>query len=62
MRDGSPTAFPHLRLRSLKGTTAARGLIAAVLAAAALIAAANAGPARATQAPPPTVTHPSPSR
>jgi hypothetical protein len=41
--------LPHSRLRALGGTSTARGLAAAVLAVAALIAAADAGPARAAQ-------------
>ena len=43
-----PTALPHSRLRSVGGNPTARSVAAAVIAVAALITAANAGPARAT--------------
>lgn len=46
-----PTALPHSRLRSIGGTPTARSVAAAVIAVAALIIAANAGPARATDDP-----------
>ncbi|MFG2121923.1 hypothetical protein [Streptomyces sp. NPDC048710] len=54
---GHPTALPPSRPRPSGGNPAARGVAAAVLAITALITAANAGPARATDAPPspPTV-------
>ncbi|TVZ94237.1 hypothetical protein FB157_105305 [Streptomyces sp. BK340] len=59
---GRPTALPLSRPRPSRGTPAARGVAAAVLAIAALITAANAGPARATDAPPspPAVQQPQP--
>lgn len=43
-----PTARPRFRVRSIGGTPTARSVAAAVIAVAALITAANAGPARAT--------------
>ncbi|MGW0766072.1 hypothetical protein [Streptomyces sp. NPDC002676] len=50
--DGRPTALPdcrlpHPRLRACGGASTARGVAAAVIAVVALVAAANAGPARA---------------
>ncbi|RPE42341.1 hypothetical protein EDD90_5467 [Streptomyces sp. Ag109_O5-1] len=47
-----PTARPHSRMRSIGGTPTARSVAAAVIAVAALITAANAGPARATDGSP----------
>lgn len=43
-----PTASSPSRIRSVGGTPTARSVAAAVVAVAALITAANAGPARAT--------------
>ncbi|GGN04282.1 hypothetical protein GCM10011578_027450 [Streptomyces fuscichromogenes] len=48
----SPAALPPSRIRSIGGTPVARGVAAAVIAVAALITAANAGPARATDGSP----------
>ncbi len=47
-----PTALARSRMRSIGGTPTARSLVAAVIAVAALITAANAGPARATDSSP----------
>ncbi len=47
-----PTALPHSRIRPTGRTSAARGVAAAVIAAVALLLAANAGPARAAGTPP----------
>ena len=54
---GHPTALPLSRPRPTATTSTARGVAAAVLAVAALITAANAGPARTTDTPsnPPAV-------
>ncbi len=46
-RTSAPYAPPHSRIRPIGRTSTARGIIAAVIAAAALLLAANAGPARA---------------
>jgi hypothetical protein len=51
-----PTALPHSRLRSIGGTPTVRSVAAAVIAVAALITAANAGPARATDDTPRSTT------
>ncbi|MBB5928766.1 hypothetical protein [Streptomyces echinatus] len=47
-----PTALSHTHPRPAGRVTAARGVVAAVVAATALLLAANAGPARAADAPP----------
>ncbi|WP_406438162.1 hypothetical protein OHB00_26485 [Streptomyces sp. NBC_00631] len=47
-----PTALRRSRIRSLGGTPTARSVVAAVIAVGALITAANAGPARATDGSP----------
>ncbi|MCF3134071.1 hypothetical protein [Streptomyces olivochromogenes] len=54
-----PTALSHFRRPAIGGTPAVRGLTAALIAVAALITAANAGPARAVQDRPaaPTAQH-----
>ncbi|MEV5144205.1 hypothetical protein [Streptomyces sp. NPDC052727] len=46
-RTSAPYAPPHSRIRPIGRTPTVRGIIAAVIAAAALLLAANAGPARA---------------
>ncbi|MET8773107.1 hypothetical protein, partial [Streptomyces sp. NPDC004658] len=56
-RTSAPYAPPHSRIRPIARTSTARGIIAAVIAAAALLLAANAGPARAAgTAPAPAAT------
>jgi hypothetical protein len=50
---GRSSTLPHLRLRYAGNTPVARGVAAAVIAVVTLIAAANAGPARASDAPAP---------
>lgn len=47
-----PTALSHSRIRPVGRSSATRGVVAAVVAATALLLAANAGPARAADAPP----------
>ncbi|MEU9340430.1 hypothetical protein AB0D74_04295 [Streptomyces sp. NPDC048278] len=47
-----PTARSRSRVRSIGGTPTVRSVAAAVIAVAALITAANAGPARATDGSP----------
>ncbi|WEP00515.1 hypothetical protein A6P39_021155 [Streptomyces sp. FXJ1.172] len=56
---GRPTPAPLIpsRIRLTAGTPTARGVAAAVIAAAALILAANAGPAHATTPAPAPQTH-----
>ncbi|MGV9930153.1 hypothetical protein [Streptomyces olivaceoviridis] len=46
-RTSAPYAPPHSRIRPIGRTSTARGIVAAVIAAATLLLAANAGPARA---------------
>ncbi|ALO94963.1 hypothetical protein SHL15_3857 [Streptomyces hygroscopicus subsp. limoneus] len=54
-RTSAPYAPPHSRIRPIGRTSTARGIVAAVIAAATLLLAANAGPARAAgTAPAPT--------
>ncbi|MYW21961.1 hypothetical protein [Streptomyces sp. SID161] len=54
-----PTALPHTRVRPAGRASATRGVVAAVVATTALLLAANAGPARAAEAPPaPAATQP----
>ncbi|MFI1832346.1 hypothetical protein [Streptomyces olivaceoviridis] len=54
-RTSAPYAPPHPRIRPIGRTSTARGIVAAVIAAATLLLAANAGPARAAgTAPAPT--------
>ncbi|MGW2031390.1 hypothetical protein [Streptomyces spinosus] len=55
-RTSAPYAPPHSRIRPIGRTSTARGIIAAVIAAAALLLAANAGPARAADTPPAPTT------
>ncbi|POX56771.1 hypothetical protein C3489_02990 [Streptomyces sp. Ru71] len=58
-----PSTSPHPRLRPPGGTPFTRGVAAAVLAVAALITAANAGPAKAApQTAVSEVQHPQPGR
>jgi hypothetical protein len=53
-----PSALPHLRLRPSRRTSTVRGVAAAVVAVAALITAANAVPAHASQPPVQRTEHP----
>ncbi|MFF8906170.1 hypothetical protein [Streptomyces olivaceoviridis] len=55
-RTSAPYAPPHSRIRPIGRTSTARGIIAAVIAAATLLLAANAGPARAADITPAPTT------
>ncbi|WP_189818927.1 hypothetical protein [Streptomyces olivaceoviridis] len=55
-RTSAPYAPPHSRIRPIGRTSTARGIVAAVIAAATLLLAANAGPARAAGATPAPTT------
>ncbi|MEU7359335.1 MULTISPECIES: hypothetical protein [Streptomyces] len=55
-RTSAPYAPPHSRIRPIGRTSTARGIVAAVIAAATLLLAANAGPARAADTTPAPTT------